>query len=37
LIKKLNLCKDKGICAHGRPTIIYFSKSELEKLFKRIV
>lgn len=37
LIKKLSFCKDKGICAHGRPTIIYLSLKDLEKLFKRIV
>jgi len=37
LIKKLNECKDKGICAHGRPTIIFLSLKDLEKLFKRIV
>ncbi|MDD4049471.1 MAG: DNA mismatch repair endonuclease MutL [Candidatus ainarchaeum sp.] len=37
LIKKLNLCKDKGICAHGRPTIIFLSIKDLEILFKRIV
>jgi DNA mismatch repair protein MutL len=37
LIKKLNSCSDKGICAHGRPTIINISIKDLEKLFKRIV
>lgn len=37
LIKKLNTCKDKGICAHGRPTIIFLSLKDLEKLFKRVV
>jgi len=37
LIKKLNECSDKGICAHGRPTIIYVSIKDLEKVFKRIV
>jgi DNA mismatch repair protein MutL len=37
LINDLEKCKDKTICAHGRPTIIYFSKKELEKMFKRIV
>ncbi len=37
LIKKLNNCKDKGICAHGRPTIIYLSIKDIEKMFKRIV
>jgi DNA mismatch repair protein MutL len=37
LIKKLNDCKDKGICAHGRPTIIFVSLKDIDKLFKRIV
>ena len=37
LIKKLNNCKDKGICAHRRPTIIYLSIKDIEKMFKRIV
>ncbi|MEI8364087.1 MAG: DNA mismatch repair endonuclease MutL [archaeon] len=37
LINDLEKCKDKTICAHGRPTIIYFSKKELEKMFKRII
>jgi len=37
LINDLERCKDKTICAHGRPTIIYFSKKELEKMFKRII
>ncbi len=37
LINKLNKCSDKGICAHGRPTIIFLSSKDLEKLFKRIV
>jgi DNA mismatch repair protein MutL len=37
ILRKLNECKDKGICAHGRPTIIYLSVNDLEKLFKRIV
>jgi DNA mismatch repair protein MutL len=37
LIKKLNDCKDKGICAHGRPTIIFVSLKDIDKLFKRTV
>jgi DNA mismatch repair protein MutL len=37
LINDLNLCKDKTICAHGRPTILFYSKKELDKLFKRII
>ncbi len=37
LIKKLGFCKDKGICAHGRPTIIFISLKDVDKLFKRII
>ena len=37
LIKRLDSCKDKTICAHGRPTVLYFSLNDIEKLFKRIV
>jgi DNA mismatch repair protein MutL len=37
LINDLEKCNDKTICAHGRPTIIYFSKNELDKMFKRII
>jgi len=37
LIKQLEECKDKIICAHGRPTILIYTKKELEKMFKRIV
>ena len=35
LIKDLRNCKNPFNCPHGRPTIIYYSKEELEKLFKR--
>lgn len=37
LIKKLDSCVDKNICAHGRPTNIFYSVKDLEKLFKRLV
>lgn len=37
LIEKLDKCKDKGICAHGRPTYLLLNRKELEKMFKRIV
>jgi len=37
LIKELNNCKDKLICAHGRPTIMSFTITDLEKMFKRVV
>ena len=35
LIKGLNNCKNPYTCPHGRPTIIFYSNYELEKLFKR--
>ena len=35
LISDLRKCKNPFNCPHGRPTIIYYSKEELEKLFKR--
>ena len=35
LVKDLKNCKNPFNCPHGRPTIIYYSKNDLEKLFKR--
>ena len=35
LINDLKNCKNPYNCPHGRPTIIYYSKYDLEKLFKR--
>lgn len=35
LISDLRKCDNPYNCPHGRPTIIYYSKYELEKLFKR--
>ena len=35
LIEDLRNCKNPYNCPHGRPTIIYYSKLDLEKLFKR--
>ena len=35
LIEDLRKCKNPYNCPHGRPTIIYYSKLDLEKLFKR--
>jgi len=37
LINNLESCKDKTICAHGRPTMVFVSISDLEKMFKRVV
>ncbi|MDD3453466.1 MAG: DNA mismatch repair endonuclease MutL [Bacilli bacterium] len=35
LINDLRSCDNPFNCPHGRPTIIYYSKADLEKLFKR--
>ena len=35
LISDLRKCDNPFNCPHGRPTIIYYSNSDLEKLFKR--
>ena len=35
IINKLRKCGNPFNCPHGRPTIIYYSKYDLEKLFKR--
>jgi len=37
LIVDLGNCKDSFHCAHGRPTLKFFSFKELDKLFKRRV
>ncbi|MFW9989498.1 MAG: hypothetical protein ACFFC3_12660, partial [Candidatus Odinarchaeota archaeon] len=37
LLIDLGKCKDSYHCAHGRPTIRFFSYKELDKLFKRTV
>ncbi|MFX0007961.1 MAG: hypothetical protein ACFFAV_14735, partial [Candidatus Hermodarchaeota archaeon] len=36
LLIQLAKCKDSFHCAHGRPTMRFFSYKELDKLFKRI-
>ena len=36
LIDQLTECEDPYNCPHGRPTIISFSRYELDKRFKRI-
>jgi len=35
LINDLRKCSNPFNCPHGRPTIIHYSKYDLEKLFKR--
>ena len=35
LINDLRACKNPFNCPHGRPTMIYYSNYDLEKLFKR--
>ena len=35
LLERLRECGNPFTCPHGRPTIITYSKYELEKLFKR--
>ena len=37
LMEKLDSCDMPYTCPHGRPTIIKFTKYELEKWFKRLV
>lgn len=36
LIDRLMKCSNPHSCPHGRPTTIFYSKYELEKLFKRV-
>ena len=37
LLNELRKCENPFTCPHGRPTIITYTKSDLEKLFKRSI
>lgn len=37
ILDDLMRCENPYVCPHGRPTLIYYSAYELEKLFKRVV
>ena len=37
LLESMDNCKNPYTCPHGRPTVISFSKYEIEKLFKRVM
>lgn len=37
IVDQLMRCDNPYVCPHGRPTIIYYSAYELEKLFRRVV
>lgn len=37
LIKRLRVCENPYRCPHGRPTIVFLSLYDVEKMFKRVV
>ena len=37
ILEKLVLCDNPYNCPHGRPTIIFYTKYEIEKMFKRVM
>lgn len=37
IVDNLMRCDNPYVCPHGRPTLIFYSDYELEKLFKRVV
>ena len=37
VVDQLMLCENPYVCPHGRPTIIFYSEYEIEKLFKRVI
>ena len=37
LLNELDKCEMPFTCPHGRPTLIKFTKYELEKIFKRVI
>ena len=37
LVEQLSKCRNPFTCPHGRPTIINFTKYEIEKMFLRVM
>ena len=37
LLRDLEHCQNPYTCPHGRPVIIKFTQSDIEKMFKRIM